>query len=195
MIYKPVAGARPLWDFDAATLALREVWTYRIDAALGFSLVPETVMGDGMYGPGAVQRFIEGLADEPVVEMINSVDEALWPIAVLDVVINNADRKAGHVLRDAESRLWAIDHGLTFHEEDKLRTVLWGFAGFAISGELSAALEKLAGDLAGDLGSRFAEDLSSPELQAMIDRVSAMIVAGSHPAPPTDRPAIPWPPY
>ena len=100
VIYKPVAGARPLWDFDASSLAMREVWTHRIDRALDFSLVPETVMATGPFGPGAVQRFVDAQADQSVIDLINSVDDSLWPMAVLDVVINNADRKAGHVLRD-----------------------------------------------------------------------------------------------
>lgn len=195
VIYKPVAGARPLWDFDASTLALREVWTHRIDRELSFALVPETVMASGPFGLGAVQRFVEGQADQGVIDLINSNHEALWPMAILDVVVNNADRKAGHVLRDAASRLWAIDHGLTFHEEDKLRTVLWGFAGKAVPPPLMESLGSLAERLAAELGEEFARDLSEAELIALRRRVTDLLETGSHPHPPNDRPVVPWPPY
>ncbi|MCP3975782.1 MAG: SCO1664 family protein [bacterium] len=195
IIYKPVAGARPLRDFDASTLAIREVWTHRIDLELNLSLVPETVMATGPYGPGAVQRFVHAIADQNVIDMINTVDETLWPIAVLDLVINNADRKAGHVLRDEQSRLWAIDHGLTFHVEDKLRTVLWGFAGQDIPQPLLAGLAHLAERLDHDLGDDFANDMSHSELEALRTRVARLLEDGTHPLPPDDRPAVPWPPY
>lgn len=195
MIYKPIAGARPLWDFDATSLARREVWTYRIDHELGLGVVPETVIASGPFGPGAVQRFVEGQADQSVIDLINADDEALWPMAVLDVVINNADRKAGHVLRDTDARLWAIDHGLTFHEEDKLRTVLWGFAGRTIPPPLIGRLTTLANALANRLGEDFAADLSKSELASLRRRVADLVDTGRHPEPPDDRPAIPWPPY
>lgn len=195
VIYKPVDGARPLWDFDARTLALREVWAYRIDQALGFSSVPETTMAEGPFGPGAVQRHVEAAADEAVIELINTGDERLWPIAVLDLVLNNADRKAGHILRDDGARLWAIDHGLTFHVEEKLRTVLWGFAGRPIPPSIVAKLRHLHSELRGHLGRSFAADLSEGELQALLRRVDALLADRRHPVPPEDRHSIPWPPY
>ena len=195
VIYKPVAGARPLWDFDARTLAHREVWAYRIDRALGFSSVPETTMAEGPLGAGAVQRHVEGVADQEVVDLINTGDDALWPIAVLDLVLNNADRKAGHILRDLDSRLWAIDHGLTFHTEEKLRTVLWGFADRAIPPGIMDRLSDARSELAGDLGEHLAIDLSDAELKALLRRIDALIATGRHPVPPEDRHSIPWPPY
>ena len=195
VIYKPVDGARPLWDFDARTLAFREVWAFRIDQALGFSSVPETTMADGPFGPGAVQRHVEAAADQEVIDLINATGEVLWPIAVLDLVLNNADRKAGHILRDEHSRLWAIDHGLTFHVEEKLRTVLWGFAGLQIPREIVEQLRHVREQLGGDLGARFAADLSGSELTALLRRVDALIETGRHPIPPEDRHSIPWPPY
>ena len=195
VIYKPVAGARPLWDFDARTLAHREVWTYRIDRALGLANVPETTMAEGPFGPGAVQRHVAGVADQEVVDLINTGDDALWPIAVLDLVVNNADRKAGHILRDPGSRLWAIDHGLTFHSEEKLRTVLWGFADRVIPSGIMDKLTAARSELAGSLGQRLAADLSYAELEALLRRLDALIATGRHPLPPEDRHSIPWPPY
>ena len=195
VIYKPVAGARPLWDFDASTLAMREVWTYRIDQALGFNVVPETGMGTGPFGPGAVQRFVDATADQAVVDLINANDETVWPIAVLDIVVNNADRKVGHVLRAASGKLWAIDHGLTFHAEEKLRTVLWGFAGRRVPDDVIAAVGGLDVALRADLGKRFTADLGRSELDALRLRVDSLLAAGRHPDPPEDRPAVPWPPY
>ena len=127
VIYKPTAGARPLWDFDAGTLAAREVLTYRVSEALGLDVVPETVIGDGPYGPGSVQRFVEVDRSFDPLPLLGGPSTELWPIALLDIVVNNADRKAGHILKHRDGRLQAIDHGLTFHPEPKLRTVLWGF--------------------------------------------------------------------
>ena len=195
VVYKPVAGAAPLWDFDAATLAAREVWTYRIAQVMGLDIVPRTAMGDGLYGPGAVQLFVDAVADDAVIAMINRADSALWPFALLDAVINNADRKAGHVLRDTKSRLWGIDHGLTFHAEDKLRTVLWGFAGETIPGDLLPGLRQLGSQLDADLGNDFGTAFSAAELAALRLRVARLLESGCHPEPPEDRPAIPWPPY
>lgn len=195
VIYKPVAGARPLWDFDAATLAVREVWTYRIDRVLGFGVVPETAMGTGPFGRGAIQRFVDAAADQAVVDLINSNAESLWAIAVLDVVVNNADRKVGHVLRASSGKLWAIDHGLTFHAEDKLRTVLWGFSGRGIPGEVLEAIAGLGRALGDELGERFAEELGQAELHALRLRVARLLADRRHPDPPEDRPAVPWPPY
>ncbi len=195
VVYKPVVGIQPLWDFEAPSLVLREVWTYRIDRALGTQVVPETVMGDGIYGPGAVQRFVDARADSTVVELINSVSPRLWPIAVLDAVTNNADRKAGHILRGDPSELWAIDHGLTFHVEPKLRTILWGLAGRPIPAQLLAQLGQLRDLLNGELGAAFVGDLSAAEFDAMADRIDSLLESEVHPHPPDHRPAMPWPPF
>jgi len=195
VIYKPMAGARPLHDFPAETLALREVWSYRMARALGLSIVPETVLGDGPYGVGAIQRFVEGVADDAVVDMINRRDSRLWDIAVFDVIANNADRKVGHVLRQESGVLWAIDHGLTFHVDDKLRTVLWSLSGLAIPSHLIESIEVLMTALDGSFGESFAAELSAEELAATVTRAKKLAMAGAHPEPPRDRPAMPWPPY
>ena len=195
VVYKPVAGIEPLWDFAAPSLVTREVWTYRIDQTLGTGVVPETAYGTGIYGPGAVQRFVEALADSAVVEMVNRADVRLWPIALLDLVTNNADRKAGHILRNDGDRLWAIDHGLTFHSEPKLRTILWGLAGQPIPNDLLLGLHRLRDAIDGELGSAFESELSGDERSALIDRVERLLDDKIHPQPPEHRPAIPWPPY
>ena len=195
VVYKPVAGVRELWDFPSESLAKREVWTYRLSEALGFDLVPETTIADGPYGLGAVQRFVEANADDTVIDAINRCDGALWPVAVLDVVTNNADRKAGHILRSERGRIWAIDHGLTFHAEPKLRTILWCFAGKEVPEELRVAVEGLENALRGELGAEFARDLSPQEFIALQERVRRLLAEQRHPDPPEDRRAIPWPPY
>ena len=195
VIYKPEAGLRELWDFPAETLAMREVWTYRLSDALGLDLVPETIIVDGPYGSGAVQRFVEASADNAVIDAINRCDPALWPVAVLDMVTNNADRKAGHILRNPAGRLWAIDHGLTFHAEPKLRTILWCFAGQQIPDELLSSLEALETSLSASLGDEFAAELSEAEFDALLARLRGILATRRHPDPPEDRRAIPWPPY
>lgn len=192
VIYKPVAGERPLWDFPDGSLAIREVLTYVASEWLGLGCVPETVIGDGIYGPGAVQRFVAHDEDFDPLPLVRKRPDELWTIAVLDLVVNNADRKLGHVLRGANGELIAIDHGLTFHHDEKLRTVLWVLAGEAIPGELvqniATALGSgaLVGTVAGELG-----DMAAEALEARMERI---VATGVHPDPPSDRPAIPWPP-
>jgi hypothetical protein len=195
VIYKPTAGNRPLWDFDVTTLAIREVLTYRLSEVMGLDVVPETVLGDGPLGPGAVQRFIDEDAAADPVEMIRSSDPVLWPIAVLDLVANNADRKAGHLLTERTTgRLFGIDHGLTLHPDDKLRTVLWGFAGRAIPDSLVAAVRTLRGALRNDFGDELERDLGAAEAAALDARVDRLLARPVHPEPPEHRPPIPWPP-
>ena len=194
VVYKPTAGERPLWDFPVETLAAREVLTYEVALALGFDIVPETVLGDGPYGTGAIQRYVDlDPAFDPVaLVQVGSTD--LWPLAVLDIVTNNADRKLGHLISDGH-RLLGIDHGLTFHPEDKLRTVLWGFSGQAIPEQATTALASLCDAVGGPLGDRVAELLGEDERAALAERVEALLADPVHPNPPTDRPPLPWPPY
>jgi hypothetical protein len=195
VIYKPIAGERPLWDFPAGTLAAREVLTYEVATTMGLDLVPETVMGDGLYGPGSVQRYVDIDEDFDPLPLVRRGAVELWPVAVLDAVCNNADRKLGHLLREQGSqRLVAVDHGLTFHVEDKLRTVIWAFAGRALTPELSSSLTSLAETLSTGLGDRVAEMLSTEESVALSRRVEELL-GSPLPHPPDDRPAIPWPPY
>jgi uncharacterized repeat protein (TIGR03843 family) len=195
VVYKPTAGNRPLWDFDVTTLAIREVLTYRMSEVMGLAIVPETVLGDGPLGPGAVQCFVDEDDGADPVEMIRSSDPGLWPVAVLDLVANNADRKAGHLLAErATGRLYAIDHGLTLHPDDKLRTVLWGFAGHAIPDPLVSAVRNLGGALRNDLGDELERGLGPAETAALEVRVAELLAHPVHPDPPNHRPPIPWPP-
>lgn len=194
-VYKPERGEQPLWDFEWRTLAAREVLTFEVSAAMGIDVVPETRLAEGPYGPGSAQRFLEEDTEFDPRPMFNPrMDSRLWPIAVLDIVTNNADRKLGHLLHHrAERRLWAIDNGLTFHVEDKLRTVMWGFAGEDLPAELVAGLERLKSALPTGLGRRVADLLSPPEASALRTRVDNLLRDPVHPQPPTDRPPIPWP--
>jgi uncharacterized repeat protein (TIGR03843 family) len=194
VVYKPTRGERPLWDFELETLAAREVLTYEVDSALGFGIVPETVLGDGPFGPGSIQRFVAHDVNFDAQPLARHGAPSLWPIAVLDVVTNNADRKFGHILSTADG-LKAIDHGLTFHPEEKLRTVLWVFAGRRLPKPSLAALERLVVACDGPLGRRVTTLLGRDEQKALRARSAALLARGVHPDPPFDRPPIPWPPY
>ncbi|WP_031075439.1 SCO1664 family protein, partial [Streptomyces sp. NRRL S-118] len=221
-VYKPVAGERPLWDFPDGTLAQREVAAYEVSEATGWGLVPPTVLRDGPYGRGMVQLWIEGdpsasllalvdgeepgdgwkavglaeVGEDRTALLVHADDVRLRRLAVLDAVINNGDRKGGHLLPTADGRLYAIDHGVTFNVDDKLRTLLWGWAGEPLPQE---ALEVLAGlevSLApgAPLATRLAELLTAAEVAAVRERVSALRASGRHPEPSGRWPAIPWPP-
>lgn len=194
-IYKPVRGEEPLWDFAFGTLARREILAYEVSKAMGLDLVPETREASGPFGQGSAQRFIdEDLDFDPRPLYQPRLSELLWPFAVFDIVANNADRKIGHILSEEDTgRLWAIDNGLTFHAEDKLRTVMWGFAGRAIPGELLEGVERLAARLEDGLAQRAAELLSSAEAGALIRRVRDLLDQPIHAYPPQDRPPVPWP--
>ncbi len=197
-VYKPESGEEPLWDFPWRTLASREILTFEVSEALGFGIVPETVPAAGPLGHGSAQRFInEDRGFDPLPLLADeSPPPELWQVAVLDLVTNNADRKAGHLLREAGSgRLWAIDNGLTFHSQPKLRTVLWAFSGRRIPAGILDGVERLAGVLEGVLCSRVAEDLSPREADALVTRVRLLLDDPFHPFPPADRPPIPWPPW
>ena len=194
-VYKPERGENPLWDFAWRTLAAREVLTYEVASGMGLDLVPETLLADGPFGPGSAQRFVDEDFDfDPRHLFVPRVSPQLWPMAVLDLVCNNADRKLGHVIRDnTTDRLWAIDHGLTFHVEPKLRTVLWGFAGETIPAELVQALTTLQSQLASGLAARVSKLLSPEEAGGLSERVESLLLHPVHPLPPDDRPAVPWP--
>ncbi|MFD4956303.1 SCO1664 family protein [Streptomyces sp. NPDC058451] len=221
-VYKPVAGERPLWDFPDGTLAAREVAAYEVSEATGWSLVPPTVLRDGPYGEGMVQLWIEATpeaellalldAEEPgpgwkaigfaevgegrTALLVHADDERLRRLAVLDAVINNADRKGGHLLPTTDGHLYGIDHGVTFNVEDKLRTLLWGWAGDPLPPEVLAVLEMLRDALSDGaaLAARLAALITPAELDATRARVTALLTSGAHPEPPGDWPAIPWPP-
>lgn len=192
-VYKAERAMTELWDFDARTLPRREVAAFLLSEALGFDLVPQTALADGPLGPGSAQRFIE--ADEefdPRPLFLPTVSESLWPLAILDIISNNADRKLGHLLSE-NGHLWAIDNGLTFHPEPKLRTVLWGLAGQQLPNEHLRALADLDVALTGDLGALLSAHLDPSAIAALKRRMADLLSTGVHPSPPTDRPAVPWP--
>ena len=190
-VYKPTRGEQPLWDFEENTLALREVAAYIVSEALGFHIVPFTTLrNDGPYDSGSLQQFIE---HDPNYHYFNFTPKdklLLKPIALFDLLINNADRKGGHVFfENATHKLFAIDHGICFHEDDKLRTVLWDFGGQTIPDELLSRLS-LSSNLLADL-----EPYLSPgELTALQTRAEGIIQQGIFPHQPRDRRAMPWPP-
>ncbi|NQV06719.1 phosphatidylinositol kinase, partial [bacterium] len=167
VVYKPLSGNRPLWDFDVETLAIREVLTYEISEAMGLGAVPPTVLGDGPLGPGAIQVFVEEDEAADPIDLVQNAHDSLWPLAVLDVIVNNADRKAGHVLIDTAAHIWGIDHGLTFHPEDKLRTVLWGLSGRPLPEDMVAAVDALATALDGGLAATTSQSLGAEEADAL----------------------------
>ncbi|MFE4424323.1 SCO1664 family protein [Streptomyces sp. NPDC056817] len=221
-VYKPVAGERPLWDFPDGTLAAREVAAYEVSEATGWSLVPPTVLRDGPYGEGMVQLWIEATpeaellalldAEEPgpgwkaigfaevgegrTALLVHADDERLRRMAVLDAVINNADRKGGHLLPTPEGHLYGIDHGVTFNVENKLRTLLWGWAGEPLPPEVLAVLKALEDTLrdGAPLAARLAALITPAELDATRARVTTLLTSGTHPEPSGEWPAIPWPP-
>jgi hypothetical protein len=194
-VYKPERGESQLWDFPWRSLANREVLTYEVASAMQLDLVPETVLAEGPLGPGSAQKFVnEDFDFDPRALFAPQLDLRLWPVAVLDLVTNNADRKIGHLIREiGGERLWAIDHGLTFHAEPKLRTVLWGFGGLPIPAALMEPLRGLQSRLQGSLSSRVQSLLSKPEAEALTARVELLLENPIHPWPPDDRPAVPWP--
>jgi hypothetical protein len=193
-IYKPRRGERPLWDFPNGTLYRREVAAYRLSAALGWNLVPPTVARDGPFGVGAVQLYVEADPELTAFELVEAGNPVMPLIAAFDVVINNADRKAGHCLaRPDDDQVWAIDHGLCFHAEPKLRTVLWDFAGQPLEPEVVTDLESLARAMAaGELARELAELLAPEEVAALTRRVAMLLRTGCLPLPSGRRP-YPWP--
>ncbi|CAL9372467.1 SCO1664 family protein [Streptomyces sp. enrichment culture] len=222
-VYKPVAGERPLWDFPDGTLAQREAAAYAVSEATGWDLVPPTVLREGPYGPGMVQQWIDadpsappllslvdgdepgdgwrpvGLADVGggrSALLVHADDPRLRRLAVLDAVINNGDRKGGHLLPGPDGRLHAIDHGVTFHTEDKLRTLFWGWAGEPLPAEALEALARLDAELApgAPLATRMEQLVTPAELDALRARVTALRTTARHPEPSGTWPPIPWPP-
>lgn len=197
VIYKPRRGERPLWDFPAGTLCQRETAAFVISNELKWNLVPPTVLRDGPYGEGSVQLYIDNDEEEHLFTMQKAGGfEAYLPrLAAFDVIINNADRKSGHCLKGNDGRLWAIDHGIAFHDEYKLRTVLWDFAGEALPDDivrdiagLQTRLEQREGAL-----SLLDELLSAAEMHALQRRVMRLLAKRKFPQPSSER-NYPWPP-
>jgi uncharacterized repeat protein (TIGR03843 family) len=221
VVYKPVRGERPLWDFPDGTLADREVAAYAVSEALGWDIVPPTFLRDGPHGPGMVQLWREPDEEQAAVDIVpegevppgwclvfDGVDgqdravslvhedtPALRRIAVFDVLVNNADRKGGHVLAMPGGPRHGVDHGVTFHTDDKLRTVLWGWLGEVLTTEERAAVEGVRDRLGADLGDTLARLLTGPEVAALDRRCRHLLAAGVLPSPRGEWPAIPWPPF
>ena len=221
VVYKPVAGERPLWDFPDGTLAAREEAAYVVSQALGWDVVPPTFRRDGPHGIGMVQLWCEPDPDDEAVTVVpeggvprgwmrvfDGVDELdrvvslvhedsmpLRRMAVFDVVVNNADRKGGHVLAMPDGHRYGVDHGVTFHTDPKLRTVLWGWAGQELYDDELEAVERVRDELAGDLGVRLEQLLTPREVAAAVGRCSRLLRTRRMPQPHGDWPAIPWPPF
>ncbi|GAA0622911.1 SCO1664 family protein [Sporichthya brevicatena] len=195
-VHKPIAGERPLWDFPDGTLAAREVSAYEVSAATGWNIVPPTVLRDGPWGPGMAQLWIEVDDTVDLGQLVRSDDDRLRRIAVLDAVINNADRKGGHLLPTVAGDVYGIDHGVCFAVENKLRTLLWGWAGLPLPDEAVEVLEALDADWDKGLGPRIAELLTPRESTATRRRLTRLLRTGVHPEPREDGwPAVPWPPF
>jgi uncharacterized repeat protein (TIGR03843 family) len=217
-VYKPIAVERPLWDFPTGTLAGREVSAYAVSRAAGWNIVPPTVMRDGPFGPGMCQLWIDLDDEVDLVALSRREDHSgLREMAVFDAVINNADRKIGHLLPVADGHLYGCDHGVTFSEDYKLRTVLWQWRGKTLPRDSVDALRRLADGLgpgglgggavlggggragaglggAGWLAEELGQYLTQAEVDATRIRVARLLKHRVHPFPPDDWPAIPWPP-
>ncbi len=192
IIYKPIAGERPLWDFPDGNLASREVVAYYISELGGFHLVPKTVLRDGPFGLGAVQEWIEVDDEVDVVNFVQSDSSILRNMALFDAIINNADRKFGHILVGPDGDVYGCDHGVSFHEEDKLRTVLWQFADLDLT---EIEIEKIKRILGGLDESYLADLLTTDEIDALKSRAGKLLDLKKFPMPNPNWPAIPWPPY
>jgi uncharacterized repeat protein (TIGR03843 family) len=220
-VYKPIRGERPLWDFPDGTLADREVASYLVSEATGWSLVPPTVLRPGPLGPGMVQLWVDVEDERALVDVVGVKDvpggwrrilrahdrfgdpallvhadtAGLRRLAVLDVLLNNADRKGGHVLAGTDGGVYGVDHGICLHHEEKLRTVLWGFLGEPLPTEAVDMLRRLRADLDRALADRLEDHLTRKEVQALRDRADGLLATETFPAPHGDWPAIPWPAF
>lgn len=219
-VYKPVAGERPLWDFEDGTLANREHAAYLVSEGLGWSVVPPTLVREGPSGPGMVQLWCEpddrdavdivpagpvepgwlhvldahDNEDRPVV-LVHEDSAPLRRMALFDLVVNNTDRKGGHVLAMADGHRYGVDHGVCFHVDDKLRTVLWGWAGRPLTDAETEGLARLAEALDSDLGEELGFLLTAPEIATTRNRLARLLRAGVFPDPGGGWPSLPWPAF
>ena len=198
IIYKPIRGERPLWDFPHGSLAKREVAAYIVCRGLGWDFVPPTVLRGGPHGRGSVQLFVDCDQDAHFFTFREdpAFKHSLQALVLFDIIANNADRKGGHCLRAGDSRVVAIDQGLCFHAEPKLRTVIWDFAAEPIPPDLLDDVHKLKEILrrpgSADLA-QLRELLSDAEITALLQRIDALLDTDRFPAPPEDRRPYPWP--
>ncbi|WP_028477836.1 SCO1664 family protein [Nocardia sp. CNY236] len=225
VVYKPIRGEQPLWDFPDGTLAGREVASYLVSEAIGWGVIPETIMREGPFGPGMVQRWVHGVDNHTdrgdrldlidvcptaavpdgfrevlraldregsEISLIHADDPRLQRMAVLDIVLNNADRKGGHALESLDGQVYGVDHGICLHTEHKLRTVLWGWAGQPIGAGLIADVTAFARALPGAVADALSEHITDTEIDALIQRTRHLLADPVMPVPRTARP-IPWP--
>jgi len=195
-VYKPTRGERPLWDFATGTLAAREVAAFMLSEAADWGLVPPTVLrSDAPMGAGSLQLFIEHDPERHCFVLAEERLDDLRPFAAFDAVINNADRKGGHVVEDSDGRLWGVDHGLSFNADSKLRTVLWAFAGERLDVSLKARLQCLRDRMQqpGGVGPQLARMLSRAELAATVKRLEELLRNGRFPEPDPTQHHLPWP--
>lgn len=193
--YKPIRGERPLDDFPTGSLAAREEAAWWVSEALGWSVAPPTIVRDGPAGRGAVQLWIETDDHVDVLRMILVRDDRLRPMAVFDVLVNNADRKGGHLLVTETGEVHGVDHGICFAAEPKLRTVLWGWRGEPLTDRERTDIERVCADLDGTLGARLADLLSAREIEALRVRATRLLADGRLPMPDPYAHIIPWPPF
>jgi uncharacterized repeat protein (TIGR03843 family) len=220
-VYKPIRGERPLWDFPNGTLADREVAARRIAEFAGWDCVPLTIMRAGPYGRGMVQRWIDQPPNTPdVVDLVpakrvprgwlpimravdvdgadvavvHADEDPLKVLAGFDLVVNNADRKGSHILTSLDGRVLGVDHGLCFHTDDKLRTILWGWAGCELPEAVLAGLARLSQGMSGELRAEMGEHLTVREVDALAKRIDHLQMHPVYPDPPRHRTPIPWPP-
>ncbi|WEO79301.1 SCO1664 family protein [Cryobacterium sp. SO2] len=220
VVYKPIAGENPLWDFPDGDLASREAAAYLVSEAFGWNVVPRTWLRDGPMGPGMTQLWQDADPEQDAVDLVPAEEvpadgwrqvlegedgnnrrvalihedsAALRRMAVFDIVVNNADRKGDHILAMPDGHRHGVDHGLTFHAEHKLRTVLWGWIGDDLSDDELAGVDRVRAQLAGDLGDTLAALLTPAELAALAARCDRLRSEGRFPGPEGEMPAVPWP--
>jgi len=197
-VYKPSKGEMPLWDFPRYSLAHREVAAFIVCRALHWDFIPPTVFrkGSKAFGKGALQLYVDHDPNYHYFTFSEDDKQRLRPIVLFDLLANNADRKGGHLLMDKQGKLWAIDHGLCFHEQDKLRTVIWDFCGEAIPPDLLDDISRFALQLIEDnsLVDLLGQHIARNEIKAMLSRIRRLNYERVYPCPPQDRRAYPWPP-
>jgi hypothetical protein len=194
-IYKPVAGERPLWDFSDGCLAHREYAAYLVSNTLGFDLVPLTVLRDGPYGVGMVQQWIEIDEEIDLATFFSSNHPKLRQMAIFDAIINNTDRKIGHLLPVDDETVFGCDHGVTFHTDNKLRTVLWQWADDPFTNAEIVLLRRAITAIEGDLGQALEPLLTSEEIVATRSRIESLLESKKFPLPNPNWPAVPWPAF
>jgi uncharacterized repeat protein (TIGR03843 family) len=194
-VHKPVAGERPLWDFPDGTLANREVAAYVVSEALGWDIVPPTVLRDGPFGIGMCQLWIDIDDNVDLATLARSDHPQLRRMAVFDAVVNNADRKGGHLLPTPGGHVYGVDHGVCFSVDDKLRTLLWRWRGKPLADEAVDCLSGLRAQLEGELGAVLRDLLAPDEVAMTIVRVDRLLDSRRHPLPSDEWPPVPWPPF